>query len=543
MSTTFDLDKKFTDLNLPADILQSLNDLGYEHPTMIQSESLPIIVAGNDVVGQAHTGSGKTIAFGIPALMTIDVNNDDTQVLIMCPTRELANQVADEIGKIGKHTNRLKIVPVYGGTSIDRQIKSLKRGAHIVVGTPGRILDHINRRTISLSAIKMVILDEADRMLDMGFVDDMKTILSTSPTDRQTVMFSATMPKPILEIAKRFQKNPINIKTSNAEMSAPKVEQFSLDINESQKLEATLRIFTIENPRLGIIFCNTKRKTDEVVSALQSHGIFADGLHGDMKQAQRDSVLHKFRQGTITVLVATDVAARGLDVDDIDLVINYDFPQDPEQYVHRIGRTGRAGREGKSYAFIGRRDRFQLKIVQRLTKVEPTMMRMPSPKDVEEIQNKRMIEQLVKLAESDDINTYIEKINNWSTIANLDATTLAAILLKMKTVAKSGSADSKKKSSSSSSSSNASFDNTGAEHGMVRFFMNVGRDNRTTPREIVQALVRECGLQGSDIGKINIFDKFTFFEVSDAKSEEVYRTIQKTRVSGISVNVEPANKK
>lgn len=543
MSTTFDLDKKFTDLNLPADILQSLNDLGYEHPTMIQSESLPIIVAGNDVVGQAHTGSGKTIAFGIPALMTIDVNNDNTQVLIMCPTRELANQVADEISKIGKHTNRLKIVPVYGGTSIDRQIKSLKRGAHIVVGTPGRILDHINRRTISLSAIKMVILDEADRMLDMGFVDDMKTILSTSPTDRQTVMFSATMPKPILEIAKRFQKNPINIKTSNAEMSAPKVEQFSLDINESQKLEATLRIFTIENPRLGIIFCNTKRKTDEVVSTLQSHGIFADGLHGDMKQAQRDSVLHKFRQGTITVLVATDVAARGLDVDDIDLVINYDFPQDPEQYVHRIGRTGRAGREGKSYAFIGRRDRFQLKIVQRLTKVEPTMMRMPSPKDVEEIQNKRMIEQLVKLAESDDINTYIEKINNWSTIANLDATTLAAILLKMKTVAKSGSTDSKKKSFSSSSSSNASFDNTGAEHGMVRFFMNVGRDNRTTPREIVQALVRECGLQGSDIGKINIFDKFTFFEVSDAKSEEVYRTIQKTRVSGISVNVEPANKK
>lgn len=543
MSTTFDLDKKFTDLNLPADILQSLNDLGYEHPTMIQSESLPIIVAGNDVVGQAHTGSGKTIAFGIPALMTIDVNNDNTQVLIMCPTRELANQVADEIGKIGKHTNRLKIVPVYGGTSIDRQIKSLKRGAHIVVGTPGRILDHINRRTISLSAIKMVILDEADRMLDMGFVDDMKTILSTSPTDRQTVMFSATMPKPILEIAKRFQKNPINIKTSNAEMSAPKVEQFSLDINESQKLEATLRIFTIENPRLGIIFCNTKRKTDEVVSTLQSHGIFADGLHGDMKQAQRDSVLHKFRQGTITVLVATDVAARGLDVDDIDLVINYDFPQDPEQYVHRIGRTGRAGREGKSYAFIGRRDRFQLKIVQRLTKVEPTMMRMPSPKDVEEIQNKRMIEQLVKLAESDDINTYIEKINNWSTIANLDTTTLAAILLKMKTVAKSGSTDSKKKSFSSSSSSNASFDNTGAEHGMVRFFMNVGRDNRTTPREIVQALVRECGLQGSDIGKINIFDKFTFFEVSDAKSEEVYRTIQKTRVSGISVNVEPANKK
>ena len=543
MSTTFDLDKKFSDLNLPADILQSLNDLGYENPTMIQSESLPIIVEGNDIVAQAHTGSGKTIAFGIPAIMNVDVANDDTQVLIMCPTRELANQVAEEIGRIGKHTNRLKIVPVYGGTSIDRQIKSLRRGAHIVVGTPGRILDHIDRRTISLSSVKLVVLDEADRMLDMGFVDDMKTILATSPAERQTIMFSATMPKPILEIAKRFQKNPKNIKTSNSDMSAPKVEQFSLDINESQKLEATLRIFTIENPRLGIIFCNTKRKTDEVVSALQANGIFADGLHGDMKQAQRDSVLHKFRQGTITVLVATDVAARGLDVDDIDLVINYDFPQDPEQYVHRIGRTGRAGREGKSYAFIGRRDRFQLKIVQRLTKTEPTLMRMPSPKDVEVIQNQRMIEQLVKLAESEDIDTYIEKINTWSTVANLDATTLAAILLKMRTTDKAGSAGAKKKASSGGGSSNGSFENTGAEQGMVRFFMNVGRENRTTPREIVQALVRECGLQGSDIGKINIFDKFTFFEVSDAKSEDVYRSIQKTRVSGISVNVEPANKK
>ncbi len=537
MSTTFDLSKKFEDLNLPSDILQSLNDLGYEHPTMIQSQSLPAIVEGHDIVGQAFTGSGKTIAFGIPALMQIDTSQHHTQILIMCPTRELANQVAEEIAKVGKHTSKLKIVPVYGGVSIDRQIKSLRRGAHIVVGTPGRILDHIDRGTIALDSVSMVILDEADRMLDMGFVDDMKTILSEAPADRQTIMFSATMPKPILEIARKFQKNPINIKIANSQMTAPRVDQFSLEINESQKLEASLRIFKIENPRLGIVFCNTKRKTDEVVAALQANGIFADGLHGDMKQAQRDSVLHKFRQGTIEVLVATDVAARGLDVDDIDLVINYDFPQDPEQYVHRIGRTGRAGRAGKSYAFIGRRDRYLMKSVQRLTKTEPIHMRMPSPKDVEKIQNQRMIEKLIELAENDDINTYIERIQDWVKIANLDSTTLAAVLLKMRTEERNG--NSKKAKSSGSSN----FGDTGAEHGMVRFFMNVGRTNRTSPREIVQALVRECNIQGSDIGKINIFDKFTFFEISEDKAETVHTNIQKARISGVSVNVEPANKK
>ncbi|MGL5955775.1 MAG: helicase-related protein, partial [Brevinema sp.] len=296
-----------------------------------------------------------------------------------------------------------------------------------------------------------------------------------------------------------------------------------------------LRIFKIENPRLGIVFCNTKRKTDEVVATLQANGIFADGLHGDMKQAQRDSVLHKFRQGTIEVLVATDVAARGLDVDDIDLVINYDFPQDPEQYIHRIGRTGRAGREGKSYAFVGRRDRFILKSVQRMIKSEPLQMKMPSPRDVEKIQNQRMIERLVTLSASEDIDTYIQKINDWSDIANLDSITLAAVLLKMRTEDRTGNNKTKTVKNN--------FGETGAEYGMVRFFMNVGRNNNTSPREIVQALVRECSVQGSDIGKINIFDKFTFFEVSDSKAEDVYTNIQKARISGISVSVEPANKK
>ncbi|MGL4367768.1 MAG: DEAD/DEAH box helicase [Brevinemataceae bacterium] len=537
MSTTFDLNKTFADLPLPDDILRAIEDLGYQNPTMIQSKSLPVILEGEDIIGQAHTGSGKTIAFGIPALINTDTKDNNTQVLIMCPTRELANQVAEEIQKVGAYKSKLKITAVYGGTSIDRQIRSLKKGAHIVVGTPGRILDHLDRGTIALDKIKMVILDEADRMLDMGFIDDMKTILASVPENRQTILFSATMPKQILEIARKFQKNPINIKIENSHLTAPKVEQFSMDINESQKLEATLRILKIENPRLALIFCNTKRKTDEVVSELQANGLFSDGLHGDMKQAQRDSVLHKFKQGTIEVLVATDVAARGLDVDDVDLVINYDFPQDPEQYVHRIGRTGRAGREGKSYAFIGKRDRFQLKIVQRLTKKEPTSMKMPSPKDVERIQNQRMIEKLIKLASDEQIAPYKEKISDWSAVANLQPEDLAAALLRSMTEERSGNAEQKNKSN------NNKFQNTGGESGMVRFFINIGRINKANPKDIIKVLVSECDVQGIDIGKINIFDKFTFFEVSEKKAQSVYSAMQKARICNVNVNVEPANKR
>lgn len=533
MSTTFDLSKTFTDLNLPEDIFHAINDMGYTNPTMIQSKSLPIIMDGSDIIGQAHTGSGKTIAFGIPALINIDTDIQDTQILILCPTRELANQVAEEITRLGAHKRRLKITSIYGGTSIERQIKTLARGVHIVVGTPGRIIDHLNRKTLNLDNIKMVILDEADRMLDMGFVDDMKEILASAPIDRQTILFSATMPKPIFEIAKRFQKTPITVKMDNHQVTAPKVEQFVLDINESQKFEATIRILKIENPRLALVFCNTKRKTDEVVTALQAKGIFADGLHGDMKQAQRDSVMQKFRQGTIEVLVATDVAARGLDVDNVDLVINYDFPQDLEQYIHRIGRTGRAGREGKSYAFVGKRDRYQINSLKRMTKSDLIPVRIPTVKDVERIQNQRTIEKLIQISGSEDIDIYKDKVQDWAEQAQLDLLDLAAALLKMNSEERAN--EQKKKTNK--------YTDTGAETGMIRFFMNVGRNNHTSPKDIIQALVKECSIQGSDIGRINIYDKFTFFEVAENKADDVYTNIQKVRVSGILVNVEPANKK
>ncbi|MGL5253731.1 MAG: DEAD/DEAH box helicase [Brevinema sp.] len=535
---TFDLERTFADLNLPEDIFRAINDLGYTNPTLIQSKSLPALMDGMDVIGQSHTGSGKTIAFGIPALEAIDLNLNAPQILVMCPTRELANQVAEEIGRLAIHRRKLKITSVYGGTSIERQIKTLARGVHIVVGTPGRILDHIDRGTIQLGQIKMAILDEADRMLDMGFVDDIKTILSESPTERQTVLFSATMPRPIMDIARQFQKNPLHIKMESAMQTAPRVEQFALDVSEHQKIEAASRILKMENPRLALVFCNTKRKTDEVVASLQSMGIFADGLHGDMKQAQRDSVMHKFRQGTIEVLVATDVAARGLDVDNVDLVINYDFPQDPEQYVHRIGRTGRAGRAGKSYAFMGRRDRFQLNILKRTTKSEPQMMKMPSQQDVDRIQASRTIEKLRETVLSEDINPYKQRVQEWAEIADIDMHSIAAALLKMQSEDRDGSGGVKKKGANS-----GSYGETGAEPGMVRFFVNVGRVNRVSPKDIIMALVRECNLSGSDVGKINIYDKFTFFEVMDSKAEIAHSGLQRARICGVNASVEPANQK
>lgn len=535
-SATFDYSKTFADLNLPDDIFQAINDLGYVNPTLIQSQSLPHLMEGLDVIGQSHTGSGKTIAFGIPALEAIDLNINAPQILIMCPTRELANQVAEEIGRIAARRKKLKITSVYGGTSIERQIKVIAKGVHIVVGTPGRILDHLDRGTLRLDQIRMVILDEADRMLDMGFVDDMKTILAEAPVERQTVLFSATMPKPIMEIAKRFQKNPFHVKMDSHTSSAPKVEQFALDVSEHQKMEAATRIIKIENPRLALVFCNTKRKTDEVVAELQSRGVFADGLHGDMKQAQRDSVMHKFRQGTIEVLVATDVAARGLDIDNVDMVINYDFPQDPEQYVHRIGRTGRAGREGKSYAFIGRRDRFQLNMLKKVTKSEPTMMRLPSQQDVDKVQAKRTIEKLRDIAESPGIETYRQRVEEWAEIADLDMLQIAAALLRMNSEERESSSQPKKKS-------DERFGDTGGEAGYVRFFANVGRVNRVMPKDIIMALVRDGGINGTDVGRINIYEKFTFFEILEDKAEVVYGSLQRARICGISVNVEPANQK
>ena len=319
---------KFDELNLQPQILKGIREMGFEETTPIQSKAIPMVMEGLDVIGQAQTGTGKTAAFGIPLLMKVDPKNKKTQAIVLCPTRELAIQVAEEIRSLAKYMHGIKILPVYGGQDIVKQIRSLKGGTQIIIGTPGRIMDHLRRKTIKCESVNTIVLDEADEMLNMGFREDIETVLEYIPEERQTVLFSATMPKPILEITKKYQKDAVTIKVVKKELTVPSIEQYYYDVKRKDKVEVLSRLLDVYGPKLSLVFCNTKRMVDELVHALQGRGYFAEGLHGDMKQVQRDRVMNNFRNGRTEILVATDVAARGIDVDDVEAVFNFDLPQD-----------------------------------------------------------------------------------------------------------------------------------------------------------------------------------------------------------------------
>jgi ATP-dependent RNA helicase DeaD len=357
--------------------------MGFEEASPIQSAAIPVLLEGSDVVGQSQTGSGKTAAFGIPAIQLVDPTVRAPQVLILCPTRELAVQVAEEIAKLAFFKRGVRELPIYGGQSYERQFRGLSAGAQIIIGTPGRVMDHLERKSLRLDQIKMMILDEADRMLDMGFVDDIKTILREVPAERQTVFFSADNPAPIAELIKTFTRNPVNVRVEAEAMTVPAIEQVYYEVDRRMKLEVLCRILDIEDVKLGIVFCATKMMVDELTEHLTARGYSADKLHGDMTQAMRERVMGKFRKRAIEILVATDVAARGLDVDDIEVVFNYDLPHDGEDYVHRIGRTGRAGRGGKAVTFVGGREIYRLENIQRFTKSRIRRLRVPSAEEVE----------------------------------------------------------------------------------------------------------------------------------------------------------------
>lgn len=321
---------RFSTFPISTEIIKAIEDMGFEEPTPIQVQAIPFILEGRDVTGQAQTGTGKTAAFAVPALQAVDLDSKQTQIIVLSPTRELTIQTAEEFNLLAKYMKNVHILPVYGGQPIERQFRALKVGVQIVVGTPGRVLDHLDRGTLSLSHIKMVVLDEADQMLDMGFREDIEKILAETPKERQTVLFSATIPDPIKEISRRFQKNPEFVRVQHRELTVPQIEQLYLEVRNREKNEVLCRILEMYDPELALVFCNTKRAVDELLSQLQTRGYFAEALHGDMKQVQRDRVMAKFRKGAIDVLIATDVAARGIDVDDVDLVINFDVPQDVE---------------------------------------------------------------------------------------------------------------------------------------------------------------------------------------------------------------------
>lgn len=420
----------FNDFDINNNIKKAIRDMGFEEPTPIQKLTIPEALKGKDLIGQAQTGTGKTVAFGIPILEKIFIKDKSPQAIIICPTRELSIQVANEIAKLGSNIKKLKILPVYGGQPIGRQIRVLNKGVHIVIGTPGRILDHIERGTLNLIGVETVVLDEADEMLDMGFREDIEQILRHIPKQRQTLLFSATIPDEIKRIAKFYQKNPKHLKVSSKQMTVPEITEYFYNVKEKYKLDDLTRLIDVYDISLGLVFCNTKRRVDYVVRHLKNRGYSVDGIHGDMKQKIRDKVMNRFRRGDIEILVATDVAARGIDVANVQAVFNYDVPQNPEYYVHRIGRTARAGNIGYAFTLVDGKEQRMLDNIRKTTKSKIKKQKIPSYKEMSEIKNKLIFEEVKNIIKNDDLNNYTKAVKNL-TRNNLSTLQVAAALLKM----------------------------------------------------------------------------------------------------------------
>ena len=524
---------KFEELNLSKEIQRAVADMGFEEMSPIQAQAIPAILSGRDVIGQSQTGTGKTAAFGIPTLELVSGDNKNPQALFLCPTRELAIQVVEEMKKLGKYKRGINIVPIYGGQSIDRQIKLLRSGVQIVVGTPGRVMDHMRRGTLKLDSIKMVVLDEADEMLDMGFVEDIETILGEVSEERQTVLFSATMARQILEITKKYQRDPELVKVVHKQLTVPNIEQIYFEVKESSKLEVVCRLVDMYNPKLSLIFCNTKKRVDELVSQLQSRGYFVDGLHGDLKQMQRDRVMAKFRNGTIDILIATDVAARGIDVDDVEIVFNYDLPQDEEYYVHRIGRTGRAGRSGRAFTFVAGKAIYKLRDIQKYTNSKIIRAEVPSIHDVEQSKVTIFLEKVKNVMAADDLSKYSSYIDSLLSdeYTSLD---VAGALLKM-------AISVQEKEEAVNLEEYSDMGSSGGEQGMARLFINIGRNHGVLPKDIIGSIAGETGIPGKLIGKIDIYDKYTFVEVPNDCAKKVLDIMKDNTIKGKTINIEPAN--
>ncbi|CDD58157.1 DEAD/DEAH box helicase [[Bacteroides] pectinophilus ATCC 43243] len=527
---------KFEELNVDEKILKAIGDMGFEEASPIQAKAIPVVLEGKDIVGQAQTGTGKTAAYGIPMLQSIDPKLKCVQAVVLCPTRELAIQVADEIRKLAKYMSSIKVLPVYGGQEIVRQIKSLKTGVQIVVGTPGRVMDHMRRKTVKFDKVKMVILDEADEMLDMGFREDMETILTQMPEERQTVMFSATMPKAIMDIARTFQNDAEVIKVVRKELTVENIEQYYFEVRSKNKDEILSRLIDIYNPKLSVVFCNTKKQVDDLISELKGRGYFADGIHGDMKQAQRDRVMNDFRKGKTEILIATDVAARGIDVDDVDIVFNYDLPQDEEYYVHRIGRTGRAGRAGLAFSFVTGKEIYKLKDIERYCKTKIMARQIPSLDDVKNTRIDNLFEQVRKTLEAGglaDMRAIVEEKINDEDYTSID---LAAALLKMVLGDDHDREDDVLP---------VHFDdNDGNGSKMVRLFINIGKKDKVKPSNILGAIAGESGMPGKLVGSIDMYDAYTFVEVPRKYADIVLKAMSNNvQIKGRTVNIEKAGKK
>ncbi len=531
----------FKDLNLPENIFKAIEELGFENPTEIQAKSIPLIREGKDVIGRSQTGTGKTIAFGIPAIEVVKAGSKKgVQVLIICPTRELALQASDEMKKLSKFTNNISATEVYGGADMNRQIMKLKR-ANVVIGTPGRIMDHLRRKTLKLDGLKMIILDEADEMLSMGFKEDIETILQDAPEQRQTILFSATMPPSIMALTKDFQKDPELVAINIKQATVDNIEQGFYNIPSGYKMQALNLLLDYYNSKRTIIFANTKRMVDEITLELHKNGFNADGLHGDMKQMQRTKVMNDFKGGKTTALIATDVAARGIDVSDIDLVINYDIPQNTEYYVHRIGRTGRAGKEGLAITMCcGNRQVSGLKQLCRLIKTQIKELSLPNNDALKKVmQNKQLakIEEVIKEGRF-DYDELIEAIKE----RGYDDKTIIASLMQLyfgvpkKQIeiipVKKNKRDRKSNGENSNNGDSPKRTFTG-DYAKIK--INIGRAKRIAPKHIVAAVTESSCLSGSDLGKIDIFPDYSVVGVPVGTVEQVLNELEEFTISGKDV--------
>ena len=549
---------RFDELNLDAKILRAVTDMGFEAASPIQAKAIPLEIEGKDIIGQAQTGTGKTAAFGIPLLQKIDPKNKKLQAVVLCPTRELAIQVADEIRSLAKYMHGIKVLPIYCGQEIVKQIRSLKDGVQVIIGTPGRVMDHMRRKTIKFGQVHTVVLDEADEMLNMGFLEDMETILSELPEERQTVMFSATMPAAIAEIAKKFQKEPEIVKVVKKDLTVPKVTQYYYEVKPKNKIEVMCRLLDMYAPKLSVVFCNTKRQVDELVLALQGRGYFAEGLHGDLKQVQRDRVMNGFRKGRTDILVATDVAARGIDVDDVEAVFNYDIPQDEEYYVHRIGRTGRAGREGKAFSLVVGKEVYKLRDIQRYCKTKIVPQPIPSIDDVTEIKADKILCQAEELLQDSDMNRLIDIIEKKVLEEDYTTLDLAAGLLRMimgednediiedsrplRSLDDLGDYRDRNSGRGRGGRSGGRGGRSGGDD-MARLFINIGKNQNVKPGDILGAIAGESGMPGKMVGSIDMYDKYTFVEVPREQADVVLQAMKDVRIKGKNIHMEKANRK
>ncbi|MGB7605919.1 MAG: DEAD/DEAH box helicase [Lutisporaceae bacterium] len=519
--------KKFNELGLDERILKAIDDMGFEEPSHIQAEVIPIALAGNDIIGQAQTGTGKTLAFGAPILSNMKRVEGKISCIILAPTRELAIQVNDEIVRIAKHT-RVTLLPVYGGQPIDRQIRALRRGIDIVVGTPGRVLDLIRRKIMDLSNVEFLVLDEADEMLNMGFIEDIEEIIRNCKSERQTMLFSATMPEAIRKLAKRYMKpDTKQISIVKSTMTVSTVEQFYFEIKQNNRFETLCRILDVDEPSIAIIFCKTKKGVDELVEAMQTRGYNVEGMHGDMNQSQRLNTLRKFKEGNLEFLVATDVAARGIDVEDVTHVINYDLPQDTDSYVHRIGRTGRAKKEGIAYTLVTAREYMALKQIEKATKSKIKRKEIPTIDDIFMSKYRGTVDKVRETLAKEQYKRFIPLAAELDDEFNLVDVTAALMNIVY--------------------SKEVSFDYTensiGIKTDTVRLFLTVGRMDKLNPKELLQFFSENANTNKTDVGDIDILDKFTFVNVKHDAAQKIIENCSDKRLCRRKVKIEISKRK